>query len=85
MLIQPADDGYDAGTTMLLPAWPCNMDVAFKLHAPLSTTVELEYVGGTLARFSVDPPARAAAMVFAGCVSAEAAARVGAKTIMVLQ
>ena len=68
MLMQPADDGYAAGTTFLFPAWPCSIDVAFKLHGPLNTTIEVDYAGGALRSFNVDPPARRAAVRFAACV-----------------
>ena len=31
---------------LLLPAWPKDWDVSFKLHAPRQTTVECVYRGG---------------------------------------
>ncbi len=42
----------------LMPAWPREWDVDFRLHAPLRTVVEGEYRGGRLVRLVVDPPAR---------------------------
>lgn len=69
MLMQPADDGFTAGTIILFPAWPCDVDVAFKLHGSLNTTVEVDYAGGALRSITVDPPSRRSAVRFAACVS----------------
>ena len=69
MLLQSGDDGFDAPTIVLLPAWPCGWDVAFKLWAPFNTSVEVEYAGGKLVSLNVQPPARAAAVKWATCVS----------------
>jgi len=44
----------------LLPAWPREWDVHFKLHAPYRTTVECVYRGGGIERLVVTPPDRAA-------------------------
>lgn len=70
-LIQSGEDGA-AGTIVLLPAWPCDKDVSFKLWAPLNTTVEVVYANGTLVSLVVVPPARAAAVKWANCVPAQA-------------
>ena len=43
---------------LLLPAWPAEWDVAFKLHAPYQTTVEGEVKDGKLVRLNVVPEAR---------------------------
>ena len=43
---------------LLLPAWPTEWDVEFKLHAPLQTTVEGEFKGGKLLRLNVLPETR---------------------------
>ncbi|MCX5770424.1 MAG: DUF5703 domain-containing protein [Candidatus Hydrogenedentes bacterium] len=43
---------------LLLPAWPLDWDVEFKLHAPLDTTVEGEFKGGKLLRLNVLPETR---------------------------
>lgn len=74
-LLQTGEDGFGAGTIVLLPAWPCAVDVSFKLHAAQATTVEVVYAGGKLVSLAVDPPARAGAVAFANCVSREEAAR----------
>jgi hypothetical protein len=42
----------------LFPAWPKNMDVHFKLHAPQNTTVEAELKNGKVILFKVMPEAR---------------------------
>lgn len=68
MLMQPGDDGYDVGTIVVFPAWPCDVNVAFKLHGPLNTTVEVDYADGVLRAFTVDPPSRRSAVRFAACV-----------------
>ena len=43
---------------LLLPAWPKNWSVDFKLHAPLQTTVEGSYEDGKLTRLVVTPASR---------------------------
>lgn len=42
----------------LFPAWPINIDVHFKLHAPYNTTVEAELKDGTLVQVKVLPVER---------------------------
>ena len=53
MLMQ-ADDG----NILLLPAWPDNWDVDFKLHAPEKTVVEGTVKNGKLVRLTTDPASR---------------------------
>jgi len=48
---------YD-GKIYLLPAWPKDWDVSFKLHAPGGTTVECEYRDGKVAKLVVSPRSR---------------------------
>jgi hypothetical protein len=43
----------------LLPAWPRNWDVSFKLHAPYNTTVEGVLKAGKLEKLTVTPASRA--------------------------
>jgi hypothetical protein len=43
---------------LLFPAWPKDMDVHFKLHAPYNTTVEAELVGGKVVSLVVLPKSR---------------------------
>ena len=43
---------------LLLPAWPADWDVEFKLHAPYQTIVEGVYRGGRMVRLKVSPPGR---------------------------
>jgi alpha-L-fucosidase 2 len=43
---------------LLLPAWPKEWDVEFKLHAPRNTTVEGRYASGRLERLVVTPESR---------------------------
>lgn len=68
MLLQTGEDGFSAGTIVLLPAWPCQYNVSFRLHAAQATTVEVVYAGGKLVSLDVSPPARAAAVQWANCV-----------------
>ena len=53
MLLQHAGDKI-----LLLPAWPKDWDVSFKLHAPRKTTVECVYRGGKIEKLEVLPPER---------------------------
>lgn len=65
-LLQSAEDPQ--GTIVLLPGWPCDWDVAFRLRAPRNTTVDALWAGGRLVRLDVFPPDRAADVVVApGC------------------
>ncbi|KAH0534174.1 hypothetical protein FGG08_007221 [Glutinoglossum americanum] len=54
MLLQSVGDRI-----LLLPAWPKNWDVSFKLHAPRRTTVECVYRAGRMERLVVTPESRA--------------------------
>ncbi len=53
MLLQ-ADDGK----ILLLPAWPKQWDVEFKLHAPQQTIVEGAFRDGKLEQLNVSPESR---------------------------
>ena len=55
MLIQA-----DGKKIYLLPAWPEDWNVTFKLHAPSQTTVECVYCDGKVQSLKVTPAARAA-------------------------
>ncbi|MCC6125553.1 MAG: hypothetical protein IT426_11365 [Pirellulales bacterium] len=48
----------DGDKIMLLPAWPKDWDVSFKLHAPKNTTVECVYRRGKIEKLEVVPPER---------------------------
>ena len=48
----------DGGKIRLLPAWPTDWDVSFKLHAPGNTTVECELRGGKVVKLVVTPESR---------------------------
>ncbi len=54
MLLQHSGDKI-----LLLPAWPKEWDVSFKLHAPRQTTVECVYRSGKIEKLEVSPPERA--------------------------
>jgi len=54
MLLQTPGDRI-----LLLPAWPKEWDVDFKLHAPRQTVVEGRYRHGRLEQWRVTPPDRA--------------------------
>lgn len=62
MLLQ-ADPIESGGAIRLLPAWPRQWDVEFKLHAPGRTTVVCVARGGTLVRVEVVPKSRAKDLV----------------------
>jgi len=48
----------DGDRILLLPAWPKDWDVSFKLHAPQQTTVECVYRGGKVEMLKVTPESR---------------------------
>lgn len=64
MLLQPVGSALH-----LLPAWPREWDVHFKLHAPKNTTVELCYVQGKITRCEVIPASRMADIVWPAWLS----------------
>jgi len=53
MLLQ-ADDGK----ILVLPAWPKQWDVDFKLHAPGRTTIEGQFRDGEVQELNVTPAQR---------------------------
>ena len=46
------------GKIRVLPAWPSDWDLSFKLNAPGQTTVEGEFNQGELTLLSVSPESR---------------------------
>lgn len=54
----PRLSGGEGGKIYLLPAWPQDWDVHFKLHAPYQTTVECLYREGRIEQLTVTPPDR---------------------------
>eukprot|EP01051_Picozoa_sp_SAG22_P004761 SAG22_NODE_263_length_13359_cov_3.396531_13_plen_202_part_00 len=62
LLLATDNPGHGRGI-YLLPTWPAGRDVAFKLHAPLGTTVEVDYKDGKLVALTVTPAARKADVV----------------------
>lgn len=54
MLIQPAPDNK----LLLMPAWPKDWDVTFKLHAPGKTSIECVYANGKVQKYEVTPKER---------------------------
>ena len=48
----------DGRKLYVLPAWPRNWDVSFKLHAPFRTVVEGKVLGGILTELKVTPEER---------------------------
>jgi hypothetical protein len=67
MLMQPGDDAEN--TVVLFPAWPCEWDVSFQLHAPMATLIDVEYARGKLVSLNVTPESRRAHVKFVGCVA----------------
>jgi hypothetical protein len=53
-----AADPYGDGKIYLLPAWPKEWEVDFKLHAPKQTTVEVSVRNGKVVRLNVNPESR---------------------------
>jgi len=53
-----AADSYGDGKIYLLPAWPKEWDVDFKLHAPQQTTVEASVRNGKVVKLKVNPESR---------------------------
>ena len=58
MLMQTHSLPGEAGKIRILPAWPADWDVDFRLHAPGQTRVECSYGGGKLTSLNVLPPQR---------------------------
>jgi hypothetical protein len=75
MLLQtPSSSIGSSGATsgdrlLLLPAWPQDWDVHFKLHAPKRTTVECEVKGGKIVRLVVTPESRRKDVEIAGPIA----------------
>jgi len=57
MLLQ-CDPLEEGGAIRLLPAWPKDWDVDFKLHAPGNTVVACRVRGGRIENLQVTPPVR---------------------------
>jgi len=53
MLVQ-----YEGDDIYLLPAWPKDWDVAFKLHAPQNTSIEGKVENGKITTLQVSPERR---------------------------
>ena len=72
MLLQPGDDSR--GTMALLPAWPCQWSVRFKLWGPLNTSLEGSYTAPApgeskgVGQVTVTPKQREGAVVWVNCV-----------------
>jgi hypothetical protein len=49
---------HSGNRILLLPAWPKEWDVSFKLHAPRQTTIECVYRGGKIEKLEVLPRER---------------------------
>jgi hypothetical protein len=67
MLVQPGPENK----ILLLPAWPGEWNVTFKLYAPGNTTVEGTYEDGQLVNLSVTPAHRKQDLVFPPFLSAQ--------------
>lgn len=66
MLLAPLDDAKQG--IVIFPTWPVDKwDIHFKLHAPLSTTVEAACTNGTLTTFIVTPKSREADVQVLNC------------------
>jgi hypothetical protein len=56
----------DGDAIRLLPAWPKDWDVHFKLHAPRNTTVECVYRGGKIEKLDISPETRRKDVILPG-------------------
>lgn len=54
----------DGKQIRLLPAWPREWNVSFKLHAPYNTTVECVYMNGKIEKLRVAPESRKKDVVY---------------------
>ena len=52
-LLQSLDDAN--GTALLLPAWPCDWDASFRVHAPQQTIIEGRSSGKRASPHPQDP------------------------------
>lgn len=59
MLLQSVGDSI-----LVLPAWPSDWDIHFKLHAPKGTVVEVDYRNGKIVNCLVTPTGRKKDIVF---------------------
>ncbi len=59
LMLMQAEPIESGGAILLLPAWPKQWDVSFKLHAPGNTTVECTYRKGKVVTLRVTPEDRA--------------------------
>ena len=50
---------YDGDKVYLLPSWPKDWNVEFKLHAPKKTTITGSYIDGKITNLHVEPSSRA--------------------------
>ena len=67
MLIQ---NNFDTNQIYLLPTWPCQWAVKFKLYARSNTLIILDYNGnGTVNQLIVEPQSRKNDVKFVRCVS----------------
>ena len=48
----------DGRRILLFPAWPKDMDVSFRLHAPGNTVIDAELRGGQVTKLVVKPVER---------------------------
>ena len=69
LILQPADDGFEDGSMVLFPSWPCDWDVDAKLWGPHATSVHVVYRNRTLVSLTVEPPFRRSAVRFGFCVT----------------
>ncbi|MFO8011676.1 MAG: DUF5703 domain-containing protein [Phycisphaerae bacterium] len=63
MQAEPATGSECDGKIYLLPAWPKDWNVEFRLHAPRGTTVECTFRDGKVRHLAVTPPERRADVI----------------------
>lgn len=59
------------GAIYVLPAWPKDKNVKFKLYAEAGTVVEVEFAEGAIRRLDVSPPERRASVIVRSDISFE--------------
>ena len=70
MLMAPLDD--EKRSMLLFPTFPtAQWDVRFKMHAPMSTTIEASCQGGQLEYLIVTPPSRLSDITVMNCAKSK--------------
>jgi len=66
LLLENSSSG-EQGKIRLLPAWPADWNVDFKLHTPHQTVVEGKVRGGKVIQLNVTPESRRDDVIYPDC------------------